>query len=61
MCDVSVAGGGGGAGDVLLEEASGRLAHLLKPPRQVGKVVAIRRGGALRLDPALELMVDRLV
>ena len=61
MCDVSAAGGGGGAGDVLPEAASGRLAHLLKPPRQAGEVVAVRRGGALRLDSALEPMVDRLV
>ena len=61
VCDVSVAGGGGGAGDVLPEAASGRLAHLLKPPRQAGEVMAVRRGGALRLDPALEPMVDRLV
>lgn len=61
VCDVSAAGGGGGAGDVLPEAASGRLAHLLKPPRQIGEAVAVRRGGALRLDPALEPMVDRLV
>ena len=60
VCDFSAAGGGD-AGDVLPEATSGRLAHLLKPPRQAGELVAARRGGALQPDPALEPMVDRLV
>ena len=59
VCDISTAASG--AGDALPESSSGRLAHLLRPPRRAGELVPVRRGGLLRLDPALEPMVDRLV